>query len=67
MAGCDFGIVLIGYLAIRFLFAVCGWYDVGSRIQVFFWFGFVLWLCVCGIVQATKVLARKATQFPSGS
>jgi hypothetical protein len=38
------GMIMIGFLAARFLIALTGSYDIGWRIQVFFWLGFVLWL-----------------------
>ena len=49
------GKVMIAYLAVRFLVALTGFYDVGMRIQVLFWLGFVLWLTGLGLSRLIKI------------
>jgi hypothetical protein len=47
------GKVMIAYLALRFLIALTGVYDVGWRVQVLFWLGFTLW--VAGLVSSRLI------------
>jgi len=63
------GMIMIGFLAARFLIALTGSYDIGWRTQVFFWLGFVLWLVAFSspfIIRSglrfTRVLARHFSQ-----
>jgi hypothetical protein len=61
MARPRLGKVMMAYLTLRLLLAFTGAYEIGWRIQISFWMGFMAWLVGLGIYRAIRLLPRTRT------
>jgi hypothetical protein len=57
------GRVMIAYAVARLIIALTGLYDAGWRIEVLFWWCFVLWLLGLGVSHSVRVCVRLTRSF----